>query len=88
MTGAAPYQDFLATLSPEQRALYLKVEDVQVERRIAEQDAWEAEVIRHLPPGVAPMVNLLFDHLRTQLIPDRGVCCTGQAEDIDMGAQS
>ena len=82
------YQQFMATLSPEQRSLYLELENVQIDRRIAQQDTWEAEVLRHLPPGVGPMVNLLFDHLRTQLIPDQGMCCTGRAEELDMGDKS
>ena len=68
----------LATLTPDQQALYAQVEEAGTFVDTLHVDVFVAELARHLP-GVAPALQLVWDqHILAQDFDDVGRCCGGR----------
>jgi hypothetical protein len=71
---------FAASLTPQQRAWQLEIEDADTDHRIWASDMLLEELIRHLTPPY-PVLRLLYSHLVGQCFPDVGKCCRSPEEE-------
>jgi hypothetical protein len=70
------WEKLSATLTPEQRRLFIDYDTELGKQGNDDQDVFFAEVSRHL--GLhAPVLNVLLEHLNEQKTAEVGVCCSG-----------
>jgi hypothetical protein len=75
MSSATPASDrFFASLSPEQHATYLQVEEEQGVERDRWHEIFDDELCRHLA-FLGPALRVVLAHLHKQELADVGQCC-------------
>lgn len=81
MEGALRLRErFTASLTPQQRAWHMELEDADIDQRIWQSDMLLEELIRHLAPPW-PVLRLLYGHLVSQTFDAIGTCCRSPEEE-------